>query len=396
MRKLLMLFGTLALISLAIVPVFAQDAQEIATLDAVRNSEELSTFMNAVDAADLVLPSSGTFTIFAPSNEAWEQLSSRLGMTMDELMANPDLLQQILSYHIVTNQYRTQDISSQLDAENHLFLNTLEGSQILVTGNPTGLALNQNLLLQDTGSQIVTNDMLVSNGVVHVIDTVLIPPADVLETAKIRLANFVADAQTVNIYLNGQPSAIQPIAFNNASGWVEVPTGRYEIAFVPVGATLDQALTTPLNLVLAPDSWVTIAATGSASAQTVQTDVVTEDFSTTLADNTARLTVHYDLAEAQTINVLANESIIVTGLQVDADTGGSFTIDLPSGVYDLQFVSADESQQLLLSTRLGLQAQTSNLVTVTGTSAAPEVFVKTMRMEEVSEIMAVSQEPTGQ
>jgi uncharacterized surface protein with fasciclin (FAS1) repeats len=396
MRKILTLFASLALFCLAIMPTFAQDAQEVANIAAISNTEELSTFMSAVETTGLVLPSGGTFTIFAPSNDAWEQLPSRLGMTMDQLMADRTLLQQILNYHIVANQYRVQDISTQLDEENHLFLSTLEGSQILVTGNATGVSLNENLLLQDTGSQIVSSDMFASDGVVHVIDTVLLLPAEVLETAKIRLANFVEDAPRVDIYLNGQLSAIQPVAFNDASGWVEVPTGQYEIAFVPAGGTIEQALTSPFNVVLAPDAWVTIAATGSAVNQTVQTELVTEDFSTTLAENTARLTVFYDLAEAQTLNVLANESIIVTNFEVNADTGGSFTMDLPAGTYNLQFVTADESQELLLSNTVGLVAQTSNLVTVTGTSDAPEIFVEAMRLAEVSEIMNVNQEPTGQ
>jgi uncharacterized surface protein with fasciclin (FAS1) repeats len=394
MRKLLILFGAIVLLCLAIAPVFAQ---EVAILDAARNTEELSTFMSAVDTADLVLPSGRTFTIFAPNNEAWEQLPSRLGMTMDELMANPALLRQILRYHIVANQYRVEDMSTQLDAENHLFLRTLEGSQILVTGNSKGLSLNENLLTQDTGAQILLSDILAANGVVHVIDSVLLPPTDVLDTAKIRIANFVDDVARVDVFINGVLSGIEPVAFDSTSGWVEVPTGRYEIAFVPAGGTLDEALTSPLVVVLAPDAWVTVAATGSTATQTVQTQLVTEDFDSILADGTARLTVFFDLAENQTMNVLANESIIATDFQVNADTGGSFTVDLPSGVYDLQFVSADESQELILSTRVGLEAQTTNLVTVTGTRETPEIFVEAMKMDEVSEIMrANTPATTGQ
>jgi uncharacterized surface protein with fasciclin (FAS1) repeats len=393
MRKLFTLFGIAALLCLAIVPVFAQ---EVKLLDAARNTDELSTFMSAVETAGIVLPAGRSFTIFAPSNEAWEQLSDRLGMTVDELMADRDLLEQILNYHIVGNQYRIEDLSTQLDEENHLFLRTLEGSQILVTGTSAGLTLNENLLSQDIGSQIVMSDIFGANGVIHVIDSVLLPPTDVLDTAKVRIANFVDDVPRVDVFINGVLSGIEPIAFDAASGWVEVPSGRYEIAFVPAGGTLDQALGSPFTVVLAPDAWVTVAATGSAVAQTVQTQLVTEDFDTILEQGTGRLTVFFDLEENQTLNVLANESIIAADFQVNAEDGGSFTVDLPNGVYDLQFVSAVESQELVLSTTVGVEAQTTNLVTVTGTREAPEIFVEVMQIEEVNEIINVSQPATGQ
>jgi uncharacterized surface protein with fasciclin (FAS1) repeats len=264
MRQFVILLAAITLFfTMVIAPIFAQ---EVAVLDVARNTEELSTFTSLADTANIMnsLSRGGHFTIFAPSNEAWEALPERLGMSMDELLANPALLRQILRYHIVAQQYTAADLSTSLDAEGHRFLRTLQGSQILVTGNANGLFLNENLLLQDTGASIVMGDLAASNGVLHVIDTVLLPPPNVIDAGQIRLAHLMPDVPLVDVYINGELSSIQPLAYSNVSGWVEVPTGQYEIAFVPAGGTYADALMTPLIVDLASNDWVTITATGSA------------------------------------------------------------------------------------------------------------------------------------
>jgi hypothetical protein len=306
---------------------------------------------------------------------------------MDELMANPALLRQILRYHIVAQQYSVVDLSTALDEEGHRFLRTVEGSQILVTGNENGLFLNENLLLQDTGASIVSSDIFAANGVLHVIDSVLLPPPNVIDSAQIRLAHLMPDAPLLDVYINGELSSIQPLAYTNVSGWVEVPTGQYEIAFVPAGASYEEALMSPLTVDLAPDDWVTITASGSVEAQTAQAQAVTEELDRPLFEEMAHLTVFYDVAETNAIMVLANEDIIIPNLLIDENLGGSESLDLPAGTYNLQFVNADESQTLILSVSIELQADTANLVTVTGSQAEPEVLVEVTEMDELDEIV---------
>lgn len=385
MRKMLILFMVIAT---AIAPSFAQ---EVAILDVAADTEELSTFVSLFEAANIMdsLSRGGHFTIFAPSNEAWDALPERLGMTMDELLDNPALLRQILRYHIVAQVYTMEDLSTQLDAEGHRFLRTVEGSQILVTGNEQGMFLNENLLLQDTGTSFVMNNLFASNGVVHVIDSVLLPPTDGVKAAQIRVANLITDAPLLDVYINGELSSIEPLAYSDMSGWLEIPVGQYEIAFVPAGGMYADALMNPITVDASADAWLTIAATGSIETVSLETEIVTENLDRALFEGNARLTILFDMPEMNAVNVLANEELIVTGLLIDENLGGSASLDLPAGVYTLQFVNADVSQALITSFEIALEAETANLVTVTGSQDNPQIMVEITEMDELEEIAAL-------
>ena len=117
--------------------------------------------MAAVVAADLVdtLSGDGPFTVFAPTNEAF----AALGSTVDDLLKpeNKDALTNILLYHVVPGTVLSTDLTEGDVA-------TAQGETVEVTLDP--IAIN--------GAGVAIPDVLATNGVVHVIDAVLIPPAD--------------------------------------------------------------------------------------------------------------------------------------------------------------------------------------------------------------------------
>jgi uncharacterized surface protein with fasciclin (FAS1) repeats len=110
---------------------------------------------------DDALNGDGPFTVFAPTDDAFELLPEEL---IDELLANPALLVDILLYHVVGATALSSDLA---DGQQII---TLNGEAVEVTINANGIFINN--------SQVTVADLVADNGVVHVIDAVLLPPAE--------------------------------------------------------------------------------------------------------------------------------------------------------------------------------------------------------------------------
>ncbi|HHY56670.1 MAG TPA: fasciclin domain-containing protein [Chloroflexi bacterium] len=162
MRKLLQLIIVLALaLSLAPVrPVFAQDADIVDTAVAAGS---FNTLVTAVQAAGLVdtLKSEGPFTVFAPTDEAFAKLPPEV---LEAALADPEgLLTQVLLYHVVPGKVMSTDLSNGLEAT------TAQGEAVTFTlGDGVAMVNNAN---------IIAADVEASNGVIHVIDAVILPPS---------------------------------------------------------------------------------------------------------------------------------------------------------------------------------------------------------------------------
>jgi len=123
------------------------------------NAGNFKTLVAAVQAAGLVetLNGAGPFTVFAPTDEAFAKLPEG---TVEGLLADKEKLTKILTYHVVSGKVMASDVSGMTEAP------SLEGGMLKVdTSN--GVMINQ--------SHVVTPDIECSNGVIHVIDTVLLP-----------------------------------------------------------------------------------------------------------------------------------------------------------------------------------------------------------------------------
>ena len=127
-------------------------------------TDALSTLVAAVKAADLVstLQGDGPFTVFAPTNEAFAALPEG---TLESLLKpeNKDQLVAILTYHVVAGKVMSTDLSDGMKAA------TVNGAEVTIT-TADGAKVN--------GANVVTADVEASNGVVHVIDAVILPPAE--------------------------------------------------------------------------------------------------------------------------------------------------------------------------------------------------------------------------
>ena len=149
-------------LSLNISPAQAQDDQDI--VDVAVGAGIFNTLVAAVQAADLVdvLKSDGPFTVFAPTDEAFAALPEG---TVESLLLpeNKELLVSILLYHVVSGSVFAADVV-QLE------------SAITVNGATLSINVNDNGVTVDNANVIQT-DVAASNGVIHIIDAVMLPAA---------------------------------------------------------------------------------------------------------------------------------------------------------------------------------------------------------------------------
>lgn len=123
---------------------------------------DLSTLVTAVQAAGLVdtLSSDGNFTVFAPTNRAFAHLPHGV---LDGLLADTAALTDVLTYHVSGDYYPASALVGA-----HGVVPTVQGGNIRVNGRGNGVHLNGNV-------SVTTADVFASNGVVHIIDAVLLP-----------------------------------------------------------------------------------------------------------------------------------------------------------------------------------------------------------------------------
>ncbi|MFV8281637.1 fasciclin domain-containing protein [Christiangramia marina] len=138
------------------------------------NSKDHTTLVAAVKAAELVevLSSDGPFTVFAPTNKAFEALPEG---TVETLLKeeNKSKLQSVLTYHVLAGDFKAADIVNAIKKGNgKATFKTVSGADI------TAMMDGKNVKVKDAAGNVATvtiADVNQSNGVIHVIDTVLLP-----------------------------------------------------------------------------------------------------------------------------------------------------------------------------------------------------------------------------
>ena len=138
------------------------------------HSKDHTTLVAAVKAAGLVktLESPGPFTVFAPTNEAFKKLPAG---TVDNLLKpqNKKMLTSVLTYHVVPGRLTAKDLMAKVKAgHGKAMLKTVEGEPLTVEQKDGRLWL---IDAKGDTAQVTIRNVMQSNGVIHVIDTVLLP-----------------------------------------------------------------------------------------------------------------------------------------------------------------------------------------------------------------------------
>ena len=122
------------------------------------------TLLTAATAAGLVetLQGKGPFTVFAPTDEAFAALPAG---TLDKLLADKEALKKVLLYHVVPGEITADQVVKVTSATS-------------VEGAPIAISIKDGKVYLNGSAQVVTPDVMASNGVIHVIDKVILPPSN--------------------------------------------------------------------------------------------------------------------------------------------------------------------------------------------------------------------------
>ena len=129
------------------------------------NNDNLTILTAALKSAglDTMLMEDTKYTVFAPTDDAFAPVLEKLGVTKDELLANKDLLKTVLPYHVVPMEVKAADIPYGTEIE---------------TANGKTISISEDNVITDAAgntANITGTDIMASNGVIHTIDTVLMP-----------------------------------------------------------------------------------------------------------------------------------------------------------------------------------------------------------------------------
>ena len=129
-------------------------------VDTAVEAGTFTTLVAAVQAAGLVetLKGDGPFTVFAPTDEAFAALPEG---TVEGLLADPEALAAVLTYHVVAGKVMSTDLT------NNMMAPTVNGADVTIM-TEGGVMVN--------GANVIAADVEASNGVIHVIDAVILPP----------------------------------------------------------------------------------------------------------------------------------------------------------------------------------------------------------------------------
>lgn len=155
MKKLIKFMGVM-LASIICISAYAADMNIVQTAS---GNKDFSTLVSLLQKADLVktLEGTGPFTVFAPTNEAFAAIPKD---KLDALAANPAMLKSVLLYHVVSGDVTSDKIQPGM-------VPTVEGQSINITSKDGKVFVND--------AQVVKADIKASNGVIHVIDHVIMP-----------------------------------------------------------------------------------------------------------------------------------------------------------------------------------------------------------------------------
>jgi len=140
--------------------LYSEDIVELA-----ESQPDLSTLVAALVAGKLTstLSGAGPFTVFAPTNEAFAKIPAA---DLQKLLQNPTKLDKVLEYHVLAGRFNMRDLMAVQSVA------TLEGDKVSVSGSGSIIKVNN--------AKVIKADVGATNGVVHLIDTVLMPPQDLV------------------------------------------------------------------------------------------------------------------------------------------------------------------------------------------------------------------------
>ena len=267
--------GIIHVIDTVILPPSIAAASLPDIVDTAAEAGQFTTLLVAAEAAGLVdtLKGEGPFTVFAPTDDAFAALGDE---TIAALLADPETLANILLYHVVPGEVLAADVAELASAE------TAAGFPVVIKATDDGVMVNN--------ANVVASDIMASNGVIHVIDAVILPPTtDIVDTA-------IADGRFTTL-----------VAAVEAAGLVDALKGEGPLTvFAPTDDAFAVLGTDTINSLLAdPETLASILLYHVVDGAVFSGDVVKLESATTL--NGADITIRVD----EDGNVFINDAQVI-------------------------------------------------------------------------------------
>ena len=147
-------------VAAALVSGCATVSSPVSVADTIAANPSLSTLNGLIVKAGLTptLKGAGPFTVFAPTNEAFKAVPAK---TMDDLAKNPEMLKDVLTYHVIAAKVMSADVKNGP-------VKTLHGANVAISKAGDFVTVEE--------SMVQTPNIVATNGVVHTVDRVMIPP----------------------------------------------------------------------------------------------------------------------------------------------------------------------------------------------------------------------------
>lgn len=233
-------------------PTAMPEPEPMTIVDVAVADGRFTTLAAALGAADLVetLQGDGPFTVFAPTDDAFAMLPEG---TVEALLADIPALTEILLYHVVSGEVVAADVVELFSAE------TVGGMPVKITVDGDKVMIN--------GAQVIITDVMADNGVIHVIDSVLLPPGDIVDVAVAdgrftTLATALTEAGLVDTLKGEGPFTVFA---PTDDAFAKLPEGTIEALLADI-----PALTDILLFHVAPESYMASEVVEMPVIQTAQ------------------------------------------------------------------------------------------------------------------------------
>jgi uncharacterized surface protein with fasciclin (FAS1) repeats len=252
------------------------------TLAVAQNDSRFTILVEAVNAAGLAgtLGGPGPITVFAPTNDAFAALLAELGVSKDALLANKPLLTAVLTYHVLPARVEKAAVPAGkaiTTAQGGIFKIDAVGSNLVITDG------------RNRKSTITATDITAGNGVVHVVDKVLLPADKTIVQTALALPQFSILVEAVlAARLDGALSGTGPFTVfaptNDAFAALLAELGITKAALLADTALLTQVLTYHVI----PSRLLKAEVPVGAAVKTLQGDTLTVDAALAITDQRGR------------------------------------------------------------------------------------------------------------
>ncbi len=371
----------------------AQPQDERTLLDIIRQRGDLTTFSAFVSASyeevPALLNADGSYTVFAPNNTAFANLASLLEVPLGELLQKPEVISQLVRYHIFDGE---NDATRLIELDGSVVPTLLPNAFVAVRQRDDGVLTLNNVV------SVVTADLVASNGVLHIVDDVLLNRV-IVETLNNPAAEEAitpnptpeppTPAPTPTPLFVGQVASVgyvrfanllpgdAPLTLQSGALQIEVASGTVsDFALLPAGtSTMTVAAQVfPLRITAQVFQTVALLADGDDN---VRLQAVVEDYSAIAAGDT-RLTLLNALPDDTDASVFADGSPLL----VTFSAGSSAQLDYPAGVFAPTFNISEMT--LRPDAPLSLPTNGYTFIALYGTAEQPQLLTETLEAATVN------------